>query len=251
MIDPIREMKIRAAILQRRIVDRQPSALARLRALPEFRARSIDQLEMAGMPILRRHCLAILARELGFAGWPHAKDVISGARDVSDFGTVLYPKRCCGHLNLWYSRYDDAAIGHRASGGYLLAYRRQFMVVHSSFIETLGLGPPARRARANAPVRSDDRAAAARGSLVTPVLGPTEARVILDLAALPALRLEHMLTRRVTAAIPPEPADYRLQAGARSTAELARHIVSTELRFFEWRRRRHIRRLPQRGRRRP
>lgn len=62
---------------------------------------------------------------------------------MSDFGTLLYPKRCCGYLNLWYSRYDDAAIGRRASGGYLLAYRRQFMVVHASFIETLGLDPDA------------------------------------------------------------------------------------------------------------
>jgi hypothetical protein len=143
MTDPIRELKIRAAILQRRIVDRQPSALARLRALPEFRASSADHLDSAGTPILRRHCLAILARELGFNGWPHAKDVISGARDVSDFGTVLYPKRCGGHLNLWYRSYDDAAIGRRASGGYLLAYRRHYMVVHSLFIETLGLDPDA------------------------------------------------------------------------------------------------------------
>ena len=141
MTDPIRELKIRAAILQRRIVDRQPSALARLRALPAFRASSANHLDAAGTPILRRHCLAILARELGFSGWPHAKDVISGARDVSDFGTVLYPKRCGGHLNLWYRSYDDVAIGRRASGGYLLAYRRDYMVVHSSFIETLGLDP--------------------------------------------------------------------------------------------------------------
>jgi uncharacterized damage-inducible protein DinB len=67
---------------------------------------------------------------------------------------------------------------------------------------------------------------------VTPVLGPTEARLILDLAALPVLRLEHGLTRRVIAAIPPEHAEYRPQAGARSTAELARHIVGAELRFL-------------------
>ena len=143
MTDPIRELKIRAAILQRRIVDRQPPALARLRALPEFRASSANHLDLAGTPILRRHCLAILARELGFDGWPHAKDVISGARDVSDFGTVLYPKRCGGHLNLWYRSYDEAAIGRHASGGYLLAYRRHYMVVHSLFIETLGLDPDA------------------------------------------------------------------------------------------------------------
>jgi hypothetical protein len=142
MTDPIRELKIRAAILQRGIVDRQPTALARLRALPEFRPSSAH-IDVAGNPIRRRHCLAILARELGFNGWPHAKDVISGARNVSDFGTALYPKRCGGHLNLWYRSYDDAATGWRASGGYLLAYRRHYMVVDALFIEMLGLDPNA------------------------------------------------------------------------------------------------------------
>jgi hypothetical protein len=139
MTDPLRELKIRAAILQRRIAAREPSALARWRALPEFRAGSTEQLEWSAPRVVRRHCLAILASELGFSSWPHAKAVISGAQGVSDYGTLLYPKRCCGYLNLWYGRYEDAAIGRRASGGYLLAYRRQFMVVQASFIEALGL----------------------------------------------------------------------------------------------------------------
>lgn len=37
---------------------------------------------------------------------------------------------------------------------------------------------------------------------MTPVLGPVEARLVLDLAGLPSLRVEHTLTRRVLAAIP-------------------------------------------------
>jgi uncharacterized damage-inducible protein DinB len=65
-----------------------------------------------------------------------------------------------------------------------------------------------------------------------PVLGPTEARLILDLSGLPALRFEHVLTRRVIAAIPPDHAEYRPQEGARTAAELARHIVGAELRFL-------------------
>jgi hypothetical protein len=67
---------------------------------------------------------------------------------------------------------------------------------------------------------------------MTPVVGPTEARLILDLPALPALRLEHMLTRRVIAAIPLEHGECRPRAGARSTAELTRHIVGAERRFL-------------------
>lgn len=67
---------------------------------------------------------------------------------------------------------------------------------------------------------------------MTAVLGPTEARTILELAAVPTLRLEHVVTRRVIAAIPPEHADYRPEAGARTAVELARHIVATEVRFL-------------------
>ena len=67
---------------------------------------------------------------------------------------------------------------------------------------------------------------------MTAVLGPTEARTIVELAAVPTLRLEHLLTRRVIAAIPPEHADYRPEAGARSAVELARHIVAAKVRFL-------------------
>jgi uncharacterized damage-inducible protein DinB len=60
-----------------------------------------------------------------------------------------------------------------------------------------------------------------------------EARLVLDLAGLPALRLEHTLTRRVLAAIPAAHEHYRPQVDARSAGELARHIVSAEIRFLD------------------
>ena len=60
---------------------------------------------------------------------------------------------------------------------------------------------------------------------MTPVLGPVEARLVLDLAGLPGLRIEHTLTRRVLTAIPAAHEHYRPQLGARSAGELARHIV--------------------------
>ena len=143
MIDPIRELTIRAAILHRRLSAGDPLALPRLWMLPEFRREPVVRLATIAPRVKRRHCLTILARELGFAGWPHAKSVIAGAYDVSDFGTLLYPNRCGGFLNLWYSGYHDAVTGQRASDGYLLAYRRHFMVVQAPFIEQLGLDPTA------------------------------------------------------------------------------------------------------------
>jgi hypothetical protein len=148
MIDPVRELRTRAEILHRRIRKGQMPALVRLRKLPEFKSFSDAQLQSARTAIVRRQCLALLAIELGFSGWPHAKQVLSGTAPVSDFGTLLYPKRCGGLLNLWYRQYDDAVVGRRESGGYLLAFRRDFMVVRSSFIEALGLDPEASEWRA-------------------------------------------------------------------------------------------------------
>src|SRR5262249_50953992 len=110
---------------------------------PDYRAWTNERLITAAATVARRECLAVLARELGFDGWPQAKGVISGTGVASNFGTLLYPRQCAGHLNLWYSRYDEAVVGHRASSGYLLAYRRDFLVVGRSFIEALGLNPDA------------------------------------------------------------------------------------------------------------
>lgn len=139
--DPIHELKTRAEILQRKLNRLHPSALARLRSLPEFRSCSPAELELAAPEIRRRQCLSLVAIELGFSSWQDARALFSGSRDVSDFGTLLYPKRCGGHLNLWYRDYDAAVVGHRAAGGYLLAFRRDFFVADRPFIETLGLDP--------------------------------------------------------------------------------------------------------------
>ncbi len=141
MIDPIRELKIRAEILQRQLNHRRPAALERLRSLPEFRSRSYAGLEAAGPGIRRRQCLSLIAAEFGFSGWQHATAVISGAHDVRDFGTLLCPRRCGAHLSLWYRLHSEAVVGRRASGGYLLAYRRDLLVVDRWFIGTLGLDP--------------------------------------------------------------------------------------------------------------
>jgi hypothetical protein len=48
--------------------------------------------------------------------------------------------QCCGHLNRWYKTYEEAAAVRKDCRGYLLAYRRQY-VVDRYFIETLSLNP--------------------------------------------------------------------------------------------------------------
>jgi hypothetical protein len=125
----IDDLKAQARILQRRAIAADRASLARLSAA-NVRER----------PIQRRHCLTAIARELGFAGWPHAVAVLRGRR-VRDFGTLLYPSECAAHFNIWCAGYDEARSIRAEHGGYLLAYRHQFFIVDSHFIESLGLDP--------------------------------------------------------------------------------------------------------------
>jgi hypothetical protein len=138
MAGVIADLKARARILHRQVGQRESHAVARMRQLPEFRDH--DPSSLPASSIKRRHCLAVVARELGFQGWPHAVRVLRGT-DSSDFGTLLYPDGADAHWNIWSASYAEAKAIRRQHGGYLLAYRRHFFIVDRYFIETLGLQP--------------------------------------------------------------------------------------------------------------
>jgi len=80
MVDVLDDLKAQARRLQAHVQDRKPAALVRLRALPEL--READDAALAAT-VKRRHCLAVLARELGFDGWPHAAVRQAGSRSAS------------------------------------------------------------------------------------------------------------------------------------------------------------------------
>jgi hypothetical protein len=133
----IDELKSRARALHRAAAQKDPAALDRLRSIPEL--KELDDAEVAARA-RRRHCLAALARELGFAGWPHAVAVLEGA-EASDYGTLLYPNGASAHWNVWSASYDEARAIREEHGGYLLAYKRHFFIVDRYFVETIGLDP--------------------------------------------------------------------------------------------------------------
>ncbi len=137
MVHVLDNLKAQARILHREAATHQPAALARLRALPEL--RDIDAAELPAV-IQRRHCLAAIARELGFDGWPHAVAVLAG-HPVTDFGTLLYPPGGSRHTNIWFASYEKARTVRVQNDGYLLAYKHQFLVTDGYFITTLGLDP--------------------------------------------------------------------------------------------------------------
>lgn len=147
MLDPIDELKTRARLLHRRIAAGEASAVARLRALSPYRKLGEAELTARVPEIRLHHCLGVMARELGFAGWPAARAVLGGEWPVEDYGTLLCPARCAVYFNHWFSDHDEAVACQRERGGTILAYRRHFVVVERAYLATLGLDPDVREWR--------------------------------------------------------------------------------------------------------
>lgn len=130
-------LKTRARQLQKKARLGDEQALGQLRKLAEFRhASSADIADR----VKRRHCLAAVAQQYGFNGWSHATGLVNGG-DTGGFGTTLYPKGCGAHSNIWSASYDEARHIRAEHGGFLLAYKNQFLVVDEHYITTMGLDP--------------------------------------------------------------------------------------------------------------
>jgi len=93
-----------------------------------------------GEAIRRKHCLATIAREIGFSGWKAVVDCFE-ARDGADFAGFLHPKRCHIFWNIWLANYDEAKKIRAEHGGFLLTYGKQFIVVDNDYVSALGVGP--------------------------------------------------------------------------------------------------------------
>jgi hypothetical protein len=146
MMDPVRELKVRAEILHRRVEAGDEAALLRLRVLPEHRKADALLLRAAAATIRRKHCLAIVSREGGFTDWEHARRVLDGDALEADFGKLLSLPGRGAFLNHWFTAYDEALAVHRdllaqGSPRYLLAYQRQLFITEAGYIESIGLEP--------------------------------------------------------------------------------------------------------------
>ena len=125
MIDPVDELSRRARLVKKRIANGDAQTLARLPVGEE--------------DVRHKHCLALVARELGFVSHAHAARVLRGDPGEPDFGTLLHTYG--GFLNAWFATYEEARASRAVSGGYLIGYKRQFIVVERGYIEALGLDP--------------------------------------------------------------------------------------------------------------
>lgn len=90
-----------------------------------------------------RHCLNQVARDVGFAHWEHGRLVLGAlAAPGEDMGTFWHAPQCHVLLNAWLAQADAAREALAAtSGGVLLPYRRQFVVVRGDYLRAIGLDP--------------------------------------------------------------------------------------------------------------
>lgn len=145
-MDPVRELKVRAEILHHALKANHPEAIARTRVLTELRRVDDDSLRAAVAALQRKHCLTVVAREVGFSSWDHARRVFDGDSSEPDMGTLLYGDGGSAQLNHWFASYDEARgvqreLSRSDARMFLLSYKRQFFVVEREFIEALGLDP--------------------------------------------------------------------------------------------------------------
>lgn len=150
MTNAIQELKIGAEIFHKQIKANDFVAISRLKKLKRLMPDRVHAAAVYGSvgvavpyydstTIKRRDCLNLIARELGFPDWQHAKLTIAGEGEAQEFGTLLY--RGGGHINRWYVNYDEASADRANCHGYLLAYKRDFLLVDRYFIESLSLDP--------------------------------------------------------------------------------------------------------------
>lgn len=137
MADIIEHLKDKARLLHGRVKRGDGDAVARLRVLTEFRSVAAETL---AEQVQRKHCLSVIAMQIGFTGWSHAVTVLEG-RPCEDMGTLLSPPEASAHWNIWSAHYEEARGIREEHGGYLLAYKRHFFIVDRYYIESLGLDP--------------------------------------------------------------------------------------------------------------
>ncbi len=89
-----------------------------------------------------QHALNIVASELGFRDWQHARVVLAGtAKRGDDMGGFWYPSNGVLLLNHWFARYEEAKELHCQGEYWLLPYAKQFVAVDRNYLRELSLDP--------------------------------------------------------------------------------------------------------------
>ena len=135
MSAPLEEVKTRARRLLNALSRDEPDAVAR--------ARSLCEPQHWPWPAQwqLKHCLNLVAAEIGFEHWEHARRVFGGeAGEGEDMGAFWHAPACNALLNHWFARYGQAREQlEGGSGRFLLPYRKQFVVVTMPYLDVVGI----------------------------------------------------------------------------------------------------------------
>ncbi|KGJ89702.1 hypothetical protein [Colwellia psychrerythraea] len=91
-----------------------------------------------------KHCLGLVAIELGFKDWHEAQQILSGTKPSSttvNMGSYFYPKSCGGFINEWFAEYSlaEKTLLKSSTSKWLLPYKNQFIVVEHDYIAVFKL----------------------------------------------------------------------------------------------------------------
>lgn len=110
---------------------------SRLRALASGGAEGV----LASREHLRRkHALAVVAEEQGFASWNELVRAFEARCEPLDL-ELFHTPRHSTLINRWFTTHATARASLDELGGYLLSFRAQFFVTESEGIRELGLDP--------------------------------------------------------------------------------------------------------------
>lgn len=115
---------------------RAERAAARFRALALFATFTPQRLRDVGTALRRKHALAVIAHEYGYANWTALKTALDPSLPR------LKPERIftgAAFLNHWFRDYAGAKAALREAGGVLLPYGRQFVVCRPGLLAAHGL----------------------------------------------------------------------------------------------------------------
>jgi hypothetical protein len=88
------------------------------------------------------HAFNIVAAELGFRDWEHARVVLSGlAKRGDDLGGFWHDFGCEALFNHWFARYDEAKQLQTQGDYWLFPYGKQFIVVDAHYVRAIKLDP--------------------------------------------------------------------------------------------------------------
>ena len=102
---------------------------------------------LTALPFLQGGTAAGVLKDLSFFRLKHALWVIAlenGNKDWASLRTKVIKEDCLAPgagsgLNAWFNNYAEAKQYQQANGGYLLQYRKDFLVCESGYIEGIGL----------------------------------------------------------------------------------------------------------------